>query len=69
MSGIISTFTDAMVTKRSFWSKFGTYDREMNIEHKQIPKKGTLIHDENYHDTQHVKSVFFLYLAVLIFYS
>ena len=23
----------------SFWSKFETFDREINIEHKQIPKK------------------------------
>ena len=36
-----------------FWSKFETFDREINIEHKQIPKGY-----ENVHDTQHIKFFF-----------
>ena len=45
-SDISLTFTVAMVTKMAvkignwpFWSKFETFDRAINIEHKQIPKK------------------------------
>ena len=48
-SGIILTFTVAMVTENGcknklkignwpFRSKFETFDREINLEHKQIPK-------------------------------
>ena len=44
-SGINLTYTVAMVTKMAtkkgngpFWNKFETFDREINIEHKKIPK-------------------------------
>ena len=35
------------------WNKFGTFDREINKEHKQIPKRyfNRLL---NYHGTQHI---------------
>ena len=35
------------------------FDREINIEHKQIPKN-ILTEDENYHSTQHIKSFFYI---------
>ena len=68
-SGIDLIFTVAMVTKNGcqnrlkmeklpFWSKFKTFDREINIEHKQIPKiyfKFILTDDENYHSTQYIE--------------
>ena len=41
------------------------FDRPINIEHKQIPKKNILTADKNYHGTQHIKR-FFWYLALLI---
>ena len=47
------------IGKWPFWSKFGTFDREINIEHKDI-----LTDDENYQGAQHTES--FLYLSVLI---
>ena len=47
-----------------FWSKFETFDREINIEHKQIPTH-ILTDYEIYHCTQHIKRIFW-YLAVLI---
>ena len=40
------------------------FDREINIEHKQIPRR-YFTDDENYHGTQHIKRIFW-YLAVLI---
>ena len=55
------------IKKIPFWSKFETFDRAINIEHKQIPKR-YLTDDENYHGTQHIKMIFW-YLAVLISYS
>ena len=53
------TFTVAMVTKMAakiidkFLNTFETFDREINIEHKQIPKD-ILTDDENYHAIQHI---------------
>ena len=44
------------IGKLSFWSKFETFDREINIEHKQIPKRYLTDYD-NY--STHVKSFFF----------
>ena len=41
-----------------------TFDREINIEHKQTYQKDKT-DDENYHGTQHIKRVF-LYSLVLI---
>ena len=52
------------IGKLPFWSKFETFDRELNIEHKQISKR-YFTDNENYHGTQHFKSVFEC-LAVLI---
>ena len=40
------------------------FDRENNIEHKQLPKI-YLTDDENYYGTQHIKRIFRL-LCVLI---
>ena len=40
-----------------FWSKFERFDREINIEHKQIPKKN-LTEDESYQGTQYIKRGF-----------
>ena len=36
------------------------FDREINIEHKQIPKR-YLTEDENYHSTQHIKSFLLIF--------
>ena len=47
-----------------FLSKFERFDRENNTENKQIPINIST-EDENYHVTQHIKSLFW-YLAVLI---
>ena len=58
-SQINLTFTVTMVTKMAT-----KIDREINIEHKQIPKMNFYI-DENYHGTQHIKRISW-YLAVLI---
>ena len=41
---------------------FKTFDREINIEHKQIPKR-YLKNGENYHDPQHIKSFFCIRLC------
>ena len=49
------------IGKLPIWSKFETFDREINIEHKQIPKR-YLTDYENYHST-HVKSFFFFFLV------
>ena len=49
-SGISLTFTVAIVTKMTakigwkignwpFWSEYETVDREINMEHKQMPKR------------------------------
>ena len=40
------------------------FDRAIYIEHKQIPKR-FLTDVENYHDTQHIKGIFW-YSAMLI---
>ena len=45
------------------WSKFGTIDREINIEHKQIAKY-ILTDDQNYHGTQHI-IIFFIFFYFL----
>ena len=37
------------------------FDREINIEHKQIPKKDILAETENYHGTQHIKRIFLVF--------
>ena len=73
-SGINLTFTVAIVTenghqnrlkigKLPFWNEFETFDTEINIEHKQLPKV-ILTDDKNYHGTQVIKV--FWHLAVLI---
>ena len=41
------------------------FERPINIEHKQIPKKKKKTADVNYHRTHHIKGIFW-YLAVLI---
>ena len=46
-----------------FWSKFEMFDREINIEHKQIPKR---YFNRRRELPQHTTYCFFLYLAVLI---
>ena len=50
-----------IIGKWPFWSKYETFNRGINIEHKQIPKNIST-DDENYHGTQNIK--FFLYLLV-----
>ena len=65
--GIKSTFTVAMVTKMAtkigenrklpIFSKFETFDRGINIEHKQIPKV-ILTDERDYQSTQHIKRIF-----------
>ena len=50
-----------------FWGKFETFDRAINIEHKEIPKYFNT-DDENYHGTQYIKRIF-RFLAVLIYNS
>ena len=42
---------------RPFWRKIERFDREINIEHKQVPKCIST-EDVNYHATQHNKRVF-----------
>ena len=46
----------------TIWSKFGTFNRGINIEHKQMPKN-ILTDDENCRGTQYIKSFFFLVFA------
>ena len=50
---------------RPFWRKIERFDREINIEHKQVPKY-ILTEDVIYHATQHNKRVFWYLAAVLI---
>ena len=40
------------IGKWPFWSKFETFDREINIEHKQ--KKTIVTDDDNCHGTQNI---------------
>ena len=40
-----------------FWGKFETFDRAINIEHKEIPKS-ILTDDVYYHGTQYIKGFF-----------
>ena len=43
-----------------FWSEYETFDKESNIEHKQIPKN-ILTDYESYHGTHHFKSLFLVF--------
>ena len=49
--------------KETMQNKFETFDSEINIEHKKIPKI-FLTDDRYYHSTQRIKCV--CYFAVLI---
>ena len=42
------------IGKWPFWSKFKIFDRQINIEHKQIPNN-ILTEDKNYNGTQYIK--------------
>ena len=43
-----------------------TFDREINIQHKQIPKR-FLTEGENYHGTQNIKRFFIFACADILF--
>ena len=51
--------------KLTILEQFKTFDREINIEQKQI-QKSHLTEGENYHSTQYIKSFFWGYSVVLI---
>ena len=55
----------AKIGKWPFWTKVETCNREINIEHKQIPKKNILTYDENYQGTQYTKKFFGVCLCFL----